>query len=71
MKTLLKNGSVINVFTGEIEKANVLIGDGRILGVGAYEDREADVIEDVSGKYICPGLMLSAMSAANTFAPVL
>lgn len=57
MKTLLKNGSVINVFTGEIEKANVLIGDGRILGVGAYEDREADVIEDVSGKYICPGLI--------------
>lgn len=56
-KTLLKNGSVINVFTGEIEKANVLMGDGRILGVGDYEDCEADVVEDVSGRYLCPGFI--------------
>lgn len=57
MKTLLKNGFVINVFTGETEKANVLIGEEKILGVGAYEDSEADVVYDVSGKYICPGFM--------------
>ena len=57
MRTLLKNGSVINVFTGEIEKANVLIGDGKILGVGDYGDGEADKILDVSGKYICPGFI--------------
>lgn len=57
MKTLLKNGLVINVFTGEIENANVLMGDRRILGVGTYEDKDADVVEDVSGKYICPGLI--------------
>ncbi|MBQ2257937.1 MAG: adenine deaminase [Lachnospiraceae bacterium] len=56
-KTLLKNGSVINVFTGEIEQADVLMGDGRILGVGDYEDCEADVVEDVSGSYICPGFI--------------
>ena len=56
-KTLLKNGSVINVFTGEIEKANVLMGDGKILGVGAYEDSEADIVEDVNGSYICPGFI--------------
>ena len=56
-RTLLKNGSVINVFTGEIEKANVLMGDGRILGVGDYEDCEADVVEDVSGCYLCPGFI--------------
>lgn len=57
MRTLLKNGSVINVFTGEIEKANVLLGDGKILGVGDYGDGEADKILDVSGKYICPGFI--------------
>lgn len=57
MKMLLKNGFVINVFTGEIEKENVLIGEEKILGVGAYEDSEADVVYDVSGKYICPGFM--------------
>ena len=57
MKTLLKNGFVINVFTGEIEKKNVLFERGKILGVGDYADDEADVIEDVSGKYICPGFI--------------
>ena len=57
MRILLKNGFVINVFTGEIEKENVLIGEEKILGVGAYEDSEADVVYDVSGKYICPGFM--------------
>lgn len=66
MKTLLKNGSVINVFTGEIEKANVLLGDGKILGVGNYEDEEADTVEDVSGKYICPGFIDGHMHIEST-----
>lgn len=57
MKTLLKNGSVVNVFTDETEKANVLLGDGKILGVGDYTDSEADVVEDVTGKIICPGFI--------------
>ena len=57
MKTLLKNGLVVNVFTDELEKANVLIEDGKIIGVGDYTDGEADVVEDVSGKYICPGFI--------------
>ncbi len=57
MKTLLKNGLVVNVFTDELEKANVLIEDGKIIGVGDYTDVDADIIEDVSGKYICPGFI--------------
>ena len=32
MKTLLKNGTVINVFTGELERTEVLLEDGRIAG---------------------------------------
>ena len=55
MKTLLKNGSVVNVFTGEITHENVLIGDGIILGVGDYT--EADEIVDISGCTVCPGLI--------------
>lgn len=55
MKTLLKGGKVINVFTAEIENADVLIEDGKIIGVGNYSD--ADVVEDVSGKFICPGFI--------------
>lgn len=65
-KTLLKNGFVINVFTGEIEHTNVLIGNGKILGVGAYEDQEADIVRDVSGKYICPGFVDGHMHIEST-----
>ena len=57
MKTLLKNGFVVNVFTDEIEKTNVLIEDDRIIGIGAYTEDEADITEDVTGKYICPGFI--------------
>ena len=57
MKTLIKNGKIINVFTGEIEEAGVLIEDKKIIGVGDYGDADADVVEDVNGKYICPGFI--------------
>ena len=57
MKTLLKNGTVVSVFTGELTKENVLIEDDKIIGVGQYSDSDAEKIEDVSGKYICPGFI--------------
>lgn len=57
MKTLLKNGTVINVFTGEAEQTNVLIDDKIIIGIGDYSDSDADIIRDVAGKYICPGFI--------------
>ena len=34
MKTLLKNGTVVNVFTGELQQENVLMEDDTIIGVG-------------------------------------
>lgn len=57
MKTLLKNGTVVNVFTGELENCDVLIDNNKIIGVGKYEDIDADTVENVSGKYICPGFI--------------
>ena len=57
MKLLLKNGTVINVFTDSLEKADVLIENGKIIGVGQYEDTDADIVEDVSGKYISPAFI--------------
>ena len=57
MKRLLYGGTVVNVFTGELEKANVLIENEKIIGVGAYTKDEADTVEDVTGKYICPGFI--------------
>ena len=54
MKTLLKNGSVVNVFTSEIRKENILIGDDIVIGVGDYTDRDADIVKDISGCMVCP-----------------
>lgn len=57
MKRLLYGGAVVNVFTGEIELTNVLIENKKIIGVGAYTPDDADVIEDITGKYVCPGFI--------------
>ena len=57
MKTLLKGGTVVNVFTDELQKANVLIEDEKIIGVGDYSDTDADRVHDISGKYVCPGFI--------------
>ena len=50
MTRLLKGGTVVNVFTGMLEKTNILIENEKIIGVGDYN--AADIIEDVSGKII-------------------
>ena len=57
MRRLLKNGTVINVFTGELEKSNVLIEDDRIIGLGEYGEADADESMDAAGMYICPGFI--------------
>ena len=58
MKTLLKNAKVVNVFTEKIDFTNVLIEDDRITGIGDYySDEDADVIEDLEGRFLCPGFI--------------
>ncbi len=57
MKKLLYGGTVVNVFTGELEKADVLLENDRIVGVGTYSASEADTAENILGKYVCPGLI--------------
>ena len=64
MKRLLKNGYVINVFTDEILKTNVLIEDDLIIGVGDYEN--ADIIEDLTGKYLVPGFIDAHLHIEST-----
>ena len=56
MKTLLKNGTVLNVFTGELLRENVLIAGDTVLGTGDYTDADADTVRDVTGCVLCPGL---------------
>ena len=57
MRTLLKNATVVNVFTGETVPENVLIEGETIIGVGDYTDVDADLVQDESGRYICPGFI--------------
>lgn len=51
---LIKNGRVVDVFSGQIEKKDVAIFGGVIVGFGDYQARE---IIDVKGDFLCPGLI--------------
>jgi adenine deaminase len=51
---LIKNGRVVDVFSGQIEKRDVAIFDGRIVGFGDYQ---ANRTIDVEGDFLCPGLI--------------
>ncbi len=51
---LIKNGRVVNVFSGEIEKKDVAIFGGVIIGFGDYGAKE---VIDVKGDFLCPGLI--------------
>lgn len=51
---VLKNGSFVDVFSGEIVRADIAVEGGRIVGFGAYEG-EKEI--DISGKVAVPGLI--------------
>jgi adenine deaminase len=45
---------VVNVFSGQIERKDVAIYDGGIVGFGDYPAKK---IVDVKGDFLCPGLI--------------
>jgi len=62
---VLRNGRVINVFTGEVIQADIAVAGETIVGVGpgkfaslgdtiAFEGKEEI---DLGGRYVCPGLI--------------
>src|SRR5512139_3395290 len=51
---LLKNGRLVNVFSGEIHEASVVVHEGIIAGFGDYD---AQVTIDLGGAYIVPGFI--------------
>lgn len=51
---VLRNGRVVNVFSHEIQEADVAIVGDRIAGVGQYEGGKAI---DLKGRCVCPGLI--------------
>ncbi|MCX5970944.1 MAG: amidohydrolase family protein, partial [Coprothermobacterota bacterium] len=51
---LLNHARVVNVFSGQIEPADVLIRDGR---VASLRGGEAAAVEDMDGLILCPGFI--------------
>lgn len=53
---LLRGGSLVNVFSGQVQKTNVAVRDGIIAGVGEPYQEGLEAV-DLSGKYLLPGLI--------------
>jgi adenine deaminase len=53
---LLAGGSIVNVFTGAVERGDVVVVDGVIAGAGPYEWTARETI-DVRGGFVAPGLI--------------
>ncbi len=51
---VLKNCQIVNVFNGKIEKADIAIEEGYIVGIGDYEGVEEI---DIEGQFVCPGFI--------------
>ena len=51
----LRNGRVINVYTGEIIESDIAIAGDRIIGVGPGYEAKTEI--DLGGRYVCPGLI--------------
>src|SRR4030042_2946965 len=64
---LIKSGKVINVFSGEIEKKDVAIFDGVVVGFGDYESRKTI---DVNGDFLCPGLIDSHVHVESSMVTI-
>ena len=51
---VLKGGSIVNVFTRELQTVDVAVADGYIAGIGQYQGIQN---LDISGKFIAPGFI--------------
>ncbi|WP_438446968.1 adenine deaminase [Gorillibacterium sp. sgz5001074] len=51
---VIRNGRIVNVFTGELMTGDIAITGGIIAGIGTYEGKETI---DADGRYIVPGFI--------------
>lgn len=51
---VLKNATFVNVFTGELETADIAVAEGLIVGLGTYDGITET---DMTGKIVCPGFI--------------
>ena len=57
-KLLIKNGRVMDPASNLDEVADVFVADGKIVEIGAFEVKEADVeVVDATGKLVIPGVI--------------
>ncbi|MBA3534091.1 MAG: adenine deaminase [Ardenticatenales bacterium] len=65
---LLKNGTLVNVLSGEMYQTDIAIHDGRVVGLGeGYEGKEE---VDCAGKWIAPGFIDGHMHVESTLVTV-
>jgi adenine deaminase len=51
----LRNGKLINVYTGEIYETDILIAEDKILALGPGYEAQEEI--DLSGRYVAPGFI--------------
>ena len=60
---VLKNASIVNVFTESVEKGSIAIKNGMIVGIGDYEG-EKEI--DIGGRYVTSGFINSHLHLEST-----
>ena len=63
-KRLPRGGRLLNLFTGEFLTADILLGDGLILGVGGTH-QEAREVYELDGRIVLPGFIDSHLHGAR------
>ncbi len=62
---LLKNGRIVNVFSGRVTEGNVAISGGTIAGMGG-EYTAGEKVIDLDGAYVSPGLIDAHLHIEST-----
>ena len=65
---ILRNGTLVNVFTGELYVTDVAIAGGRIAGLGAGYAGAREI--DLRGRYLCPGFIDGHMHVETSMVTV-
>lgn len=61
--TVFRGGQIVNVFTGEVYRADVAVENGMIVGIGSYAGEH---VVDISGKILCPGFLDAHLHLEST-----
>ena len=60
---VIRNASIVNVFTDRVEPGNIAIKNGMIVGIGDYEGEEE---LDIHGQYVTSGFINAHLHLEST-----